>query len=73
MTYTNEQVKAQSDAMLKAVEEFKVCKRSPKTGLVMENSRHAVKKRLVKALEASGVSYDAAWDMAHELGDIYAK
>lgn len=59
--------KATAAALLKAAEEFKNCKRSAKTGKVNENSRHAVKVRLVRALQAAGEERSDAWDMAHDL------
>lgn len=53
--------------MLKAAEEFKNCKRN-RSGSINENSRHAVKNRLVKALLSMKIPKDDAWKMAHELG-----
>lgn len=60
-------IQAQANAMLKAAEEFKNCKRN-RSGSINENSRHAVKNRLVKALLALEIPRGAAWEMAHELG-----
>lgn len=60
-------VQAVANAMMKAAEEFKVCKRN-KNGSVNENSRHAVKVRLVAKLQEAGESRSDAWSMAHDLG-----
>ena len=56
----------------KAIAEFQQCKRNA-SGSVNENSRHAVKKRLVSALVVSGMEYQQAWELAHNLGREYAK
>lgn len=62
---------AQAAILLKAVQEFKGCKRN-KSGSVNENSRHAVKVRLVTSLQAAGEMSSEAWAMAHELARKYA-
>lgn len=64
-------LQAQADAMFKAAEEFKNCKRNAKSGKINENSKHAVKVRLVKKLMEAGEDYANSWAMAHELGKKY--
>ena len=63
-------LQAQASAMFKAVEEFKVCKRNA-SGTINENSKHAVKRRLVTKLMEAGEDRSGAWDMAHDLGKKY--
>ena len=63
-------LQAQANAMFKAAEEFKVCKRN-KSGTLNGNALHAIKRRLVDKLMASGEDRSGPWDMAHALAKNY--
>lgn len=63
-------IQAQANALFQAAEEFKNCKRN-KSGSINENSKHAVKVRLVEKLQAAGEDRHGAWAMAHDLGKNY--
>lgn len=65
-------IQAQANAMMKAAEEFKSCKRN-RSGSINENSRHAVKTRLVAALLEIEIPRADAWKMAHDLGNALAR
>ena len=66
-------IQAQANAMMKAAEEFKSCKRNRSSGSINENSRHAVKTRLVAALLEIEIPRADAWKMAHDLGNALAR
>ena len=63
-------LQAQANAMFKAAEEFKVCKRN-KSGTLNGNALHAIKRRLVDTLMADGEGRSFAWDLAHDLAKNY--
>lgn len=63
-------LQAQANALFKAAQEFKACKRN-RSGSINENSKHAVKKRLVAKLMEAGEESGSAWAMAHDLGKNY--
>lgn len=57
--------------LLKATEEFKVCKRN-KSGTVNGNAEYAIRKRAVAALVEQGETRDDAFDMVNALSRKYA-
>lgn len=57
--------------LMKAVEEFKVCKRN-KSGSVNQNAEYAIRKRAVAALMEQGESRNDAFDMVNSLSRKYA-
>lgn len=67
MTNTN----AVAAILLKAVEEFKVCKRN-KSGTINGNAEYAIRRRAVAALMEQGETRDDAFDMVNELSRKYA-
>ena len=57
--------------LLKAVEEFKVCKRN-KSGSVNQNAEYAIRRRAVAALMEQGETRSDAFDMVNKLSNKYA-